>query len=201
MARSRKHRWMGWVVALPLVAFIGIALTGYLINNAGIDKKEPSMLMVEPRQIPSTKENKVVDWVYSKSSLISRKECKALVTVVQRYDNALLLLAIAELESQGFIPTSKSAKVGAIGYWQINYSAHKEELNKIGVTDPRDLFDLEVNCKAADMILRQKLALPAVNGDVAKALEAYLGGQDGAYVKRILTNLGNLYMIMNRRDK
>jgi soluble lytic murein transglycosylase-like protein len=113
-----------------------------------------------------------------------------IVDEMNKYDKPLLLIAISRLESGGFDPTALSGK-GAYGLMQVRYSAHKEMLAKAGVIDPRDLYDIEPNIKAGHVIITQELK--QANGDITKALEGYLGGQDGYYVKKVAVDLAELY--------
>jgi soluble lytic murein transglycosylase len=92
-----------------------------------------------------------------------------------------------------FTPTALSNK-GAMGLTQVMPKYHRKNLIKAGIiTTDRDLFNIGASIKAGDMILSEHLA--QTNNDVTKALDKYLGGKDGVYVKRIQANLANLYIL------
>ena len=131
-------------------------------------------------------------WIYDHSKQISKEACKEIAEECLKTNKPLALLAIMEAESN-FVPTAVSSK-GAIGLGQIMPGVHEKELIGRGIIkERRDLFDITPNIRATHHIF--SMCLTQSKGDVPKALEMYLGGQDGAYVKRILSNLANLYII------
>jgi len=131
-------------------------------------------------------------WAYSNSSRISRDTVNVIVKEAMTTDKPLLILAIIPVESE-FVPSAVSKK-GAIGLMQVMFDVHKDMLIKRGIIkDKRDLFDIEPNIQAGNAIL--DMYLGECKGDVASALEKYLGGQDGVYLKKILSNLANLYIL------
>jgi soluble lytic murein transglycosylase-like protein len=131
-------------------------------------------------------------WVFARSNRISQETAREIAFKAARTRRPLLILALIEVESN-FVPTAVSSK-GAVGLSQIVFEHHGKALAKAGIArEKRDLFDVGPSILAADLILDDMLAQSG--GDVVKALEKYLGGQDGAYVKRILTNLASLYIL------
>ena len=62
------------------------------------------------------------------------------------------------------------------------------------IKERRDLFDVGPSIAAGDYVL--EIFIKESKGNVEKALEKYLGGRDGAYVKRIFSNLANLYVMV-----
>lgn len=163
--------------------------------------------VVHQRELPLPQENwngfeiKLTSWIYNNSSKISKEQAYKLAKEINKYDMPLLLTAVIKHESIRFDPTATSSK-GAIGYCQVMFEAHKVMLNKIGVQERRDLYNMEDNIKAGHLILSD--CLTQHKGDLPKALETYVrgytSGKDGAYVKEILTNLGNLYVYMSREE-
>lgn len=134
-------------------------------------------------------ESKFTQWIYDNSERISRKTCTEIAQEVMKTKNPKLMLSIIELESQKFTPGAQSrTKEGsplALGWCQINYKKHAQELINAGVIkEVRDLWDIGPNIRAGEYILDQKLKQSG--GDIPRALELYLGGKDGAYVFRIL---------------
>jgi hypothetical protein len=107
------------------------------------------------------------------------------------------MLAVMELESGGFCPWAVSTK-DAIGLGQIHWPAHgKQLIEKKIIKERRDLFNIDSNALISSGILED--ALIKSNLKVVKALESYLGGQDGKYVLHILTNFTELSLQLEKR--
>lgn len=132
-------------------------------------------------------------WVYEHSKQISAATCKTIVQESLKTNKPLLIIALIEVESN-FTPTAISSK-GAIGLTQVMPGVWEKELISKGIIkERRDLFNVVPSVSAGDMIL--SFFLKQSKGDVTKALESYLGGQDVSYVKRILSHLANLYVLV-----
>jgi len=140
-------------------------------------------------------EERLTQWVYDNSELISRAQCAEIVREAMKAKYPLLMLSIIELESKRFTPGALSPRVKAMGWCQINYGEHGKELIEAGIIiEKRDLWNTGMNIRAGDFILKQKFAKSG--GNVPRALEGYLGGRDGAYVLRILSNYANLSVLV-----
>jgi soluble lytic murein transglycosylase-like protein len=132
-------------------------------------------------------------WVYEHSARISRADVVEIVFEARKTNKALLLLALMEIESN-FIPSATSSR-GAMGLTQVMPGVWEQHLIKKGIIkERRDLFDIGPSVAAGNEVF--DLCLKETKGDVIKALERYLGGQDGAYTKRILNNLAVLYIMV-----
>jgi len=155
----------------------------------------PSTTIVPTPTIKETNgEILLTEWVYAHSNRISKNVCREIVREAMRQPKPLVLLAIMEVESN-FVPTARSNK-NAIGLMQILPSAWDKDLIKRGdIKERRDLYDIGTNVKCGSYIFQ--LFLTQSKGNIDKALELYLGGTDGAYVKRILTNLASLYLLVD----
>jgi len=141
---------------------------------------------------PST-EPLLTKWVYEHSKQISRTGCKEIVQECLKTNKALLIIALIATESE-YNQTAVSPK-GATGLTQVMPGVWEKDLISKGIIkERRDLFDLIPSVRAGDYVLSS--CLVQSKGDVTKALELYLGGQDGYYVKRILSNLANLYVLV-----
>jgi soluble lytic murein transglycosylase-like protein len=137
-------------------------------------------------------EKALTDWVMSRSSRISRETARFIVKEAMKTTKPLLTLAIISVESE-FTPTAMSSK-GAIGLGQIMWKYHGKALVKAGIVkEDRDLFDISPNIRATDLIIN--MYLQQNQNDVLKAIERYLGGSDGIYLKKILINVSNLYVL------
>jgi soluble lytic murein transglycosylase-like protein len=133
-------------------------------------------------------------WVYDHTKQISVTTCKEIVQESLKTNKSLLILALIEVESN-FISTAVSNK-GAMGLGQIMPGVHEKELIVKGIIkERRDLFDIIPNIRATNHVLSS--CLNQSKGDVSKALELYLGGQDGYYIKKISANFMNLYVLVN----
>ena len=167
---------------------ICLSLVGCKFNPMQGPVEEPMVVKSHPHERILTK------WVYDNSSRISITTAKEIVSEVTKTKYPLLMLSIIEVESVKFTPGALSQKVGAIGWCQVNYAAHGPDLIKAGIIkEKRDLWDVAPNIRAGAFIFDQKLKRS--NGDVNAALEGYLGGVDGAYTKRIMSTLSNLYIL------
>jgi hypothetical protein len=135
----------------------------------------------------------LVKWVYEHSNRISRADCNEIVFEVMKSNKPLLLLALMEVESN-FVPNAISNR-GALGLTQVMPGIWEKDLITRGIIlERRDLFNIGPSIAAGDYVL--SVFLKEAKGDVAHTLEKYLGGRDGAYVKRIFGNLANLYIIV-----
>jgi Transglycosylase SLT domain len=145
-------------------------------------------------------ESILVEWVYQHSTLISHSTCQEIVRETLKTKYPLLLLSIIELESKQFSPGAISTK-GCIGWCQINPYVHEKELIQTGIIkEKRDLWDTSPNIKAGDFILKSKF-MKSGGGDATRALEGYLGGKDGEYVRKILTTFANLSILVTAGEK
>ncbi len=187
---------VGIIMGLCLVAIV--MLVTRIVNQKEIPKEFPKIEVNDKTEAILTK------WVYEHSKQISRKTCKEIVEECLKTGKPLLLLAVIEQESE-FVPTAVSKK-GALGLTQVRATTefgkdvHEKDLIAKGIIkEKRDLFDVGPSVMAGDYILT--LSLKDAKGDVSKALEAYLGGQDGWYVKRILSTLANLYILVETGGK
>ena len=136
--------------------------------------------------------NVLANWVYNHSNRISRADCEEIVFEAMKTKRPLLILALIQVESD-FNPGVVSSK-GAIGLTQVMPSVWGKDLIARGIIrEPRDLFSIGPSIAAGDYVLGAYLK--ASKGDIAAALEGYLGGRDGYYLKKILLNLGSLYVL------
>jgi len=177
---------------LYLFGFIVIAFIAYMIV-LGV-KSDQSSILGSFGSKPQTKPySTVIKWVYNNSNSTSYSTCEAIVVAAMKTDKPLLLIALIEYESLGFTSTAVSKK-GAIGLTQIMPKFWEKELIEKGIIkERRDLFSVGPSVAAGDYVLTQ--CLNRSDGDVAKALEIYLGAPSPYYVRRILNNLANLYLI------
>lgn len=132
-------------------------------------------------------------WVYTHSNKISMTTCNEIVFEVMKSDKPLLLLALVEVESN-LMPSAISPR-GALGLTQVMPGVWEKDLIAKGIIkERRDLFDVGPSIAAGDYALG--VFIKESKGNVEKALEKYLGGRDGVYVKRIFANLANLYIVV-----
>lgn len=183
------------IILFVFLVVIVPGVIGYLATSYIIQLNPPPVKIVYKTTLPELPLQK---WVLSQSSRCSPKQVKLIIQECIRTDLPLLILALISAESE-FNPTAVSSK-GAIGLGQIMFEHHMKAL--IGaniIKEKRDLFDVEANIQATHFIL--KMFLRQSNGDVTKALERYLGGHDGAYQRKILNNLANLYVVTSRKEE
>lgn len=85
-----------------------------------------------------------------------------------------------------FSPLAKSS-AGAMGLMQIMPSAHKDKLEKMGIT-VQQIYHIDNNVKLGCWILREYMN---TTGSIEKALTRYVGGTHDGYVKDILIGFTN----------
>lgn len=183
---------MGWLgIGFTILAIIFVIL---FINSCSPaqDPWNAAKSTLKPLSITVQDEEILTQWVYDHSNRISRKGCREIVTSSMKTKRPLLIIAIIITESE-FVTTAVSSK-GALGLTQVMPSWEKHLIAKGIIKEKRDLFDIGPSIAAGDEVFG--LALKDSKGDVTKALEVYLGGQDGYYVKRIFANLANLYVLV-----
>lgn len=181
-------------ITIGLLVFLAVAVMTLVVVVKYAGTPEPVKKIVDTGVVKS--EPILVEWVYKNSSRISRTTAKEIVTEALKTPKPLITLAIMSVESE-FVPTAVSNK-GALGLMQINPVAWEKDLfAKNVIKERRDLFNIDTNIKVGGYIFH--VCMTQAKGDVEKALEAYLGGKDGGYVKRILLNLATLYSIAEVR--
>lgn len=177
-----------------LVLFVmGVIIIGALLWLTSCGKIEtPKELQLGATvQMTAKTQESLIQWVYDHSNRISRADCREIVIGAMKTKRPLLMIALIQVESE-FIPAAMSNQ-GAIGLTQVMPSWEKYLITKGIIKERRDLFNISPSIAAGDEILG--LGLKDSKGDVTKALDAYLGKSDGYYVKRILANLANLYVL------
>jgi len=132
-----------------------------------------------------------VDWILKHSLKISKNTAVDIFETAMSIDHGLLLIALAKKESS-FNPSAVSKK-GAIGLNQIMPNIWAKELikNKI-IKEKRDLFNYKANLRASHYIL---LKYYKETGSWKKALKKYVGADSKSYVKDVLANCGELYLL------
>lgn len=136
-------------------------------------------------------ELKLTKWIYDHSNKISIKTARSISVEVMKTSKPLFMLALISVESE-FVPAATSS-VGAKGLTQVMWKTWGADLIKAGIAkEEKDLFDIDTSVKAGNYVLDK--CLIQANGDMAKALEKYLGGKDGWYKNKITENLSNLYI-------
>ena len=187
------HRFVFVVLIIVftfLILIIGINLSKWQVT---------SKTAVESEALRNKLENKLSEWVYNHSKKISRGQAKFIVTEAMKTDKALLIIALAEYESIGFVPTVVSKK-GCVGLMQINFNGNNgkdvngKTLVQAGIiNEKRDLFEVDRNIRSGDFLLG--VYLKQSKGNVLKALDRYLGERDGVYVLEVFSNLAELYLL------
>ena len=185
----------------PVFVVLIIVFT-FLILIIGINlskRQVTSKTVVESEALRNKLENKLSEWVYNHSKKISRGQAKFIVTEAMKTDKALLIIALAEYESVGFVPTVVSKK-GCVGLMQINFNGNNgkdvngKTLVQAGIiNEKRDLFEVDRNIRSGDFLLG--VYLKQSKGNVLKALDRYLGERDGVYVLEVFSNLAELYLL------
>ncbi len=85
-----------------------------------------------------------------------------------------------------FNPLAKS-KAGALGLMQIMPKAHKDKLEKMGIT-VQQIYYIDNNVRLGCWVLREYMN---TTGSIEKALTRYVGGTHDGYVKDILIGFTN----------
>jgi hypothetical protein len=186
--QMKKNPWkyLSATLGILLAITIGLWQTAERDVHARIERD----LAFERAQL----ELKLSKWIYDRSERISRTTCEEIAREAMKTKNPALTVAIMEIESIKFTPGALSTirgAPGAMGWMQVRWEVHSEALVKAGIArEKRDLWDTPINIRSGAFIFEDNLK--ASKGDVSKALSAYLGGQDGVYLLRILSNFASL---------
>jgi hypothetical protein len=185
---EKKRKILGWVgIIITILAIIFVML---FVNSCGVETPRDLKLGATVQVVPDPEI--LIQWVYDHSARISRADCKIIVAAAMKTKRPLLIIALIQVESE-FVPSIVSNK-GAMGLTQVMPIWEKHLITKGIIKERRDLFNIGPSIAAGDEIFG--LGLKNCKDDVTKALEIYLGGQDGSYVKRIFANLANLYILV-----
>lgn len=137
-------------------------------------------------------------WIYQQSNRISIQTSREIAREAIKTEIPFFILGLIMAESE-FTPTAVSSK-GAIGLTQVRFEIHGKELMRVGlIKEKRDLFDIGPSIRSGDFIF--KMYLKQSGGNAEKAMELYLGGKDGFYVKKISLNLLNLYLLGSAQER
>ncbi len=200
--QTKSQMFFNWLAIGFLIGGIGLTIWIHekmvdlrfevVRNNATIAVLQSSLEKKIAKKV-----NRLNEWVYRHSSVISKKTVDEIVSASSSTKYPVFLLAIMELESVGFRPSAVSP-TGAVGLGQINVKEHGARLKKAGVIlEARDLFNIKENIQAADLILHD--CMVRSKADPLKALECYLGGKDGRYVLRILKNYAEMSLLLEAK--
>lgn len=183
------------ILMLLVVALVlGLMLWGWKQGISLRDKLERFRSIDQEVRILKLEEKALTRWVYQNSERISIHSAETIVRESMKTNKPLLLLALINAETN-FVPTAVSSK-GAVGLTQVMFNVHGKLLIERGIIkEKRDLFDLATSIRAGDVILSGYLQQS--HGDVAKALERYLGQSNTYYSYKVLSNLANLYVMVN----
>jgi len=186
MTTTKKSWFVLGSVTILLMLLVWFVLWGNNESTLAVPVK-PANNVLDDKEVRV----ELTKWVYNHSKQISMANCKEIVEESMKTNKPLLLLALIEVESN-YVPTAVSSK-GALGLTQVMPNVHEKTLITKGIIkEKRDLFDIAPSIRAGNYVL--DTCLSSSKGDVSKALEGYLGGQDKWYVNRILANLANLYL-------
>jgi len=170
-----------------------------LIMEIEYEKSKPIKPEIVVKSVESQVKTMLVDWVFANSHLgnvpkCSRKMAKEIVDAVFKTDTPLLLLAIFKKESR-FEPTAVS-HMGAMGLGQV-MPMHEKWLKREGIiTELRDLFDIETNIKASELVWSR--GFQRAKGNPVIALGMYYGARDKSYSEPILSSYRELTEIVMR---
>ena len=147
---------------------------------------------------PSANEDLLAAWIMNNSNRISSRTAREIARETIKTEIPFYMIGLIMAESE-FVPTAISNK-GAIGLTQVRFEVHGKELIRVGlIKDKRDLFDIGPSIRSGHFIFN--MYLKQSRGDVEKATELYLGGNDGAYLKKISITLANLYVLSIQKRK
>ena len=135
---------------------------------------------------------KIAEWVFDRSSKISRQASRQIVDEAFRYNHPLLLLALCQAESE-FSPTAYSS-AQAIGLGQIRWTIWGKTLTQAGILkEARDLYDVSMNIRATNFIIGT--LMKSAKGNPLAVLESYVGGKHKSYTDKVASNFLQLSMI------
>lgn len=168
--------------------------TGFLCYHDYMIGRLAQATTIQKEEVQKENEyrEKLAQWVFDRSSKISRQATRQIVDEVFRYDHPLLLLALCQAESE-FSPTAYSS-AEAVGLGQIRWKIWGKTLTQAGILrEARDLYDVSLNIQATNFIIGT--LMKSAKGNPVSILEAYVGGKHKLYTDRVATNFLHLSMI------
>jgi len=157
-----------------------------------LSKEQHKIDMKEIRRINEEEEriqNILVTWIYKNSSNISKTTSKEIAINLLSTKYPLLIACIIKSESN-FNPSAKSKK-GAIGLGQIMKQHEKRLINTGIIKEFRDIYNIYNGIMSTEYIFTEELK--RAKGDVSKALEVYVGGNNSKYINQIITDFFKLH--------
>jgi hypothetical protein len=188
-----------WIVPILAVIFLILIVAAILFPDLPyqlkiIQRAPPKLSMTINPEL----EEILTGWIYQASNRISLRTAREIAHEAIKTEIPLYMIGLINAESE-FVPTAVSSK-GAIGLTQVMFEVHGKELIRVGlIKDKRDLFDIGPSVRSGHFIFN--MYLKQSRGDVEKATELYLGGKDGAYMKKISLTLANLYIRSAQKRK
>lgn len=136
------------------------------------------------------RKERVIQWILENSYQCSPKDAEKIIDNAMKTRHFFDLAALAGPESRW--NKAATSYRGAAGVWQILPSNYQVQvLRDAGIIkQPQDLYDIEINAKAATHLWQEKLDLS--QGNVVEALIRYRGGPKLEYVLEVLLNYREL---------
>jgi len=183
-----------FVLLASLVAALVVLSIGFISYHDHMSGRLAQASVTREGEVQKENEyrEKLAEWVFDRSSKISRQATRQIVDEAFRYDHPLLLLALFQAESE-FSPTAYSS-AQAVGLGQIRWTIWGKTLTQAGILkEARDLYDISMNIRATNFIIGT--LMKSAKGNPVAILEAYVGGKHKIYTDRVAYNFMQLSMI------
>jgi hypothetical protein len=142
--------------------------------------------IVPGETVETVTEELYVKYVSSRS-ILNDSMARTVVRGSLKYGRSpALLLAIFRKEST-FNPMEIGTKTKygyARGLGQVMFSLWKTELRRLGIHQPKQLFDIHKNIRASEFIIRT--IAKRENGDIYRILKGYYGAHEKSYQLKII---------------
>lgn len=177
------------IVKYTIIFFIILSIS--VMVKRGL-KEQQTLIPVSTVVTIDSNKSKYINWMYKHSNM-PKEVLDTIYAETIKHSYKELLLAIMKVESN-FNPMSKSSN-GAVGLMQVMPKVWIKELKKQNIiTTKRDLYLIADNIQAGNYILIKYLK---ETKKLETALYRYVG-KDSKYVSKVLTTLGQLYLIQTK---
>ncbi len=195
-------KWIPIIILFVIVIIFGLNMCG--ISELYIKSTNPLWFkhhQTEPKNKIKTKEPNtaeensktelnqekkdiilIASWIYDNNTRVDNLSAIIYADFIYRKTaHPYLIVAIISKESN-FRPCARSS-IGALGLGQIRPEMWLDELEYLGLTEAKDLYNWRLNVMCMDHIINK--LLKKFNNDIDKVLKYYVGGNHTKYINSV----------------
>ena len=196
-------KWIPIIILLVIIIIFGLNMWGaaelYIkstnpswFNKYHQTEPKEKMKSTEPTTIGKDLKTKIkqeskeiiliASWIYENNTRVDKLSALTYANFIYRKtSHPYVIVAIISKESN-FKPCARSS-IGALGFGQIRPEMWLGELEYLGLTEAKDLYNWRLNVLCMDHII-DKL-LKKFNNDIDKVLKYYVGGNHIKYINSV----------------